>query len=107
MSLSRIAKEGWIEGERIEGKQSLDFVTIETKKEHVCREFKSFKGRYCVALVEKGVSNLTEHEFEDCKNLILSAPKMRSMLQWLYRNETDKEKAEKIRAVLRMARGKK
>lgn len=107
MSLSKIVKEGWSEDKRFQDEYT-DFISVRTKKVHKERKYGCTKKiPLCVALVEKNVSGLTEHEFQDCKNLIIAAPEMLRMLQWLYENEKDADKATKIHAVLRAARGRK
>ena len=107
MSMAKIAKEQWEIGERTTD-NFFDFSTVRTSKKHKDREYDFAENhKKCVLLVEKGVNHLSEREFQDCLHLSAAAPAMYQSLQKMYLSETDADKATKIRAVLRAARGRK
>jgi hypothetical protein len=107
MSMSKKAKEPWEIGTRTID-MSCDFTTVQTSGKSQDTEYDFIpKHKKCIMLVEKGVNHLTEHEFQDCLYLSASAPAMYQFLQKMYLSETDADKATKIRAVLRAARGRK
>jgi len=105
--MSKIAKEPWEIGERTKNDFS-DFTTVYTSGKSKDLQYDFIpKRKKSILLVEKNVAHLTEHEFHDCLYLSAAAPAMYQFLQKLYLSETDADKATKIRAVLRAARGRK
>ena len=107
MSMSKIAKEPWEIGERTKNDFS-DFTTVYTSGKSKDLQYDFIpKRKKSILLVEKNVAHLTEHEFQDCLYLSASAPMLYQFLQKMYLSETDADKATKIRAVLRAARGRK
>ena len=107
MSMAKIAKEPWEIGERTT-ENFLDFTIVRTSKKYKDSEYDFAENhKKCVLLVEKDVSHISEREFQDCLHLSASAPMMYQFLQKMYLSETDADKATKIRAVLRAARGRK
>jgi len=107
MSMSKKAKESWEIGVRTNS-GFCDFTTVQTSKKSGDTKYEFVpKHKKCILLVEKNVGNLTEHEFQDCLYLSAAAPAMYQFLQKMYLSETDADKATKIRAVLKAARGRK
>jgi hypothetical protein len=107
MSMTKIVKEPWELGERTTD-NFIDFSVVRTAKKLKDPEYDfSENHKKCILLVEKNIGHLTEREFQDCLHLSVSAPAMYQFLQRMYLSETDADKATKIRAVLRAARGRK
>jgi hypothetical protein len=105
--MSKKAKEPWEIGERIKDGPS-DFTTVHTSGKSKDLQYDFIpKREKSILLVEKNVGSLTEREFQDCLYLSASAPVMYQFLQKMYLSETDADKATKIRAILRAARGRK
>jgi hypothetical protein len=101
--MSKVSK--WVVGERTAEKNCVDFVSIDTETKYPSKY--GFKMQKCIALVEKGVSNIPESEFKRNTALIVSAPELYAMVQEYMLSDNDTDRRNRAQALLRKAGGRK